>query len=66
MLFREVITVYSENHMKSINALCRQNSELIIIKSGGTYSYYWLKGLNVYRYIQGCSQEILSSGVMWT
>jgi hypothetical protein len=33
MLFREIITVYSENHMKLINALCKQNAELLIFKA---------------------------------
>jgi hypothetical protein len=30
MLFREIITVYSENHMKSTNKLHRQNAGLLI------------------------------------
>jgi hypothetical protein len=39
-LFKEIIAVYSENHMKHI-----QNEELLIVKAGGTYSYHWaLKG----------------------
>jgi hypothetical protein len=46
MLFREIIAVYSENHMKPINTLCGQNAEILIIKAGGTYSYHWgFKGL---------------------
>jgi hypothetical protein len=45
MMFKEIITVYSENHMKPINILCGQNEELMIVKSGSKYSYYWpLKG----------------------
>jgi hypothetical protein len=40
MLFREVIAVYSENRMKSMN-LCGQNAELSILKSDGTYAYHW-------------------------
>jgi hypothetical protein len=31
MLFTEIITVYSENHMKPINMLCGQNAELLNI-----------------------------------
>jgi hypothetical protein len=45
MLFKEIIAVYSENHMKPINALCVQNAELFIVEVDGTYSYHWaLKG----------------------
>jgi hypothetical protein len=35
MLFREIITVYSENNMKCINTLCGQKAELLIVKAGG-------------------------------
>jgi hypothetical protein len=46
MLCKELIAVYSENHKKLINAVCRQNTELFISKSCDTYSYQWtLKGL---------------------
>jgi hypothetical protein len=45
MLFTETIAVYSENHMRPINILRGQNSDLLIIKAGGTHSYNWaLKG----------------------
>jgi hypothetical protein len=44
VLFREIIVVYSENHTKSVNTLCEQNAESLIIKVGGTYSYHSLKG----------------------
>jgi hypothetical protein len=46
MLFREIIAVYSENHMKSINRLCGQHTELlIVVKASGIYSLQWaLKG----------------------
>jgi hypothetical protein len=40
ILFREIIPVYSENHMKPINTLCGQNAELLNVKVGGTYSYH--------------------------
>jgi hypothetical protein len=44
-LFKVIIVVYSENHMKSLNTLCGQNAKLLIIKAGGRYSYHWaLKG----------------------
>jgi hypothetical protein len=45
MLFKEIIVVYSENHMKAINILCGKMEELLIVKEGGTYSYHLaLKG----------------------
>jgi hypothetical protein len=37
MLFREINTVYSENHRKNINTFCGQNAD---VKADGTYSYY--------------------------
>jgi hypothetical protein len=39
VLFKEIITVCSENHTKAVSAICGQNSELLIVKAGGTYSY---------------------------
>jgi hypothetical protein len=45
MLFKEIITVYSENHTKPINKHFGQNAELLILKAGGAHSYHWiLKG----------------------
>jgi hypothetical protein len=45
MLFKEIITAYSENNMKPINKLYGQNAEFLIVKPGGIYSYHWaLKG----------------------
>jgi hypothetical protein len=38
MLYREIITVYSQTHIKHINTLCGQNVELLSVKPGGTYS----------------------------
>jgi hypothetical protein len=33
------------NHTKHVNTLCGENSELLIVKAGGIYSYSWtLKG----------------------
>jgi hypothetical protein len=34
MLFEEIITVYTEDHMKHINTK-------MIVEAGGTYSYHW-------------------------
>jgi hypothetical protein len=41
MLFREIIAVYFEKHTKPINTFCWKSAELLIIKTGGTYSYQW-------------------------
>jgi hypothetical protein len=41
MLFKEINTVYSENHTKPINTLCGENAELLNVKAGGTQSYHW-------------------------
>jgi hypothetical protein len=40
-LFKEIIAVYSENHMKPIHIFCMQNAELLIIKAGSTYISHW-------------------------
>jgi hypothetical protein len=40
MQFREIITVYSENHVKPIHTLCGQNAQLLNDEAGGAYSYY--------------------------
>jgi hypothetical protein len=32
MLFREIIAVYSENHMKPISTLCGQSAEVLNVK----------------------------------
>jgi hypothetical protein len=37
MLYKEIIAVCSEIHMKHINTLCGQNVEFVNVKSGGTY-----------------------------
>jgi uracil DNA glycosylase len=45
MLFKEIITVFSENPMKPINTLCGQNAELLIVEAHDTHHYHWaLKG----------------------
>jgi hypothetical protein len=36
MMFRKIVTIYSESHRKLINTLHGQSSELLIVKSGGT------------------------------
>jgi hypothetical protein len=40
MLQSEIITVYSENHTKLINELCKENAELLDVKAAGVCSYY--------------------------
>ena len=46
MLYREIIAVCSQIHTKHINKLCEQKVELLIVKLGGTYSYYWAVRVN--------------------
>jgi hypothetical protein len=41
MLYRGIIAVCSEIHIKHINTLCRQNVELLNVKPGGTYNNDW-------------------------
>jgi hypothetical protein len=41
MLYREIIAVCSDIHIKHINTLCEQNAEFVSIKPGGTYSDHW-------------------------
>jgi len=41
MLYREIIAVCSQIHIKHINALCGQNVEFLGVKPGGTYSDRW-------------------------
>jgi hypothetical protein len=35
-LFKEIIAIYSKNQTKSINTVCGQNAESLIVKAGGT------------------------------
>jgi hypothetical protein len=39
MLFREIIAVYCENHMKHTNTLRGQNAEFYYVKAGGIHVY---------------------------
>jgi len=41
ILYREIIAVCSEIHAKHINTLCGQNTQLLNVKVGGTYSDHW-------------------------
>jgi hypothetical protein len=38
MLFREIIAVYFENHMKHVNTLRGENSTIFIVVASGTYT----------------------------
>jgi hypothetical protein len=40
MLFKEIIAVYSESHVKSINTFRGRNAELLIVKADSKYSYH--------------------------
>ena len=44
MLYREIITVFSQIHTKHINTLCGLNVEYFSLKPGGAYSNYWALG----------------------
>jgi hypothetical protein len=41
MLYRKIIAVCSEIHIKHINTLCGQNVEVLNVKPGGTYSDHY-------------------------
>jgi len=41
MLYREIIAVCSEIHIKHINTVCGQNVELLNVKPGGVCSDHW-------------------------
>jgi hypothetical protein len=41
ILFKKIIAVFCENHMKHINTLCDQNAEFMNIKASVTYSNHW-------------------------
>jgi hypothetical protein len=40
MLFKKIISDYSNNHTKLIRTMRGQTAELLIIKACGTYSYH--------------------------
>ena len=40
MLYREIIAVCSQMHIKHKNTLCGQKAELLNVKLCGTYSYH--------------------------
>ena len=41
MMYREIISVYSQIHTKHINTLCGQNTEFVNVAAGGTHSDHW-------------------------
>jgi hypothetical protein len=40
MQFKEIFAVYSENHVKYINALCWKIAELLDVQEGGVKRYH--------------------------
>jgi hypothetical protein len=40
MQFKEIISVYTDNHMKPVNAFAWQKSEFVIVKECDTHSYH--------------------------
>jgi len=41
MMYREIITVYSDIHTQPVNAVCLQNVLGLNVKRGGTHSNHW-------------------------
>jgi hypothetical protein len=41
MVYREIITVWSEMHKKHINTLCGAERRICEFKTSGTYSEHW-------------------------
>jgi hypothetical protein len=41
MLYREIIALCSEIHIKHVNTLGGLNVELLNVRHGGTYSDHW-------------------------
>jgi hypothetical protein len=37
MMFTEIIAVYSDDHMKPINALCEQNAKVLNVRADKAY-----------------------------
>jgi hypothetical protein len=42
MLLKEIIAVYSQDHMKPIHLLRGRNAELLTVKTYSTYNYDWV------------------------
>jgi hypothetical protein len=40
MLFRKIISAFSDNHVNPINTLFGEGIELLNVNAGGTYSYH--------------------------
>jgi hypothetical protein len=41
ILYKEIITVYSKNHVKHMKVLCGKNTEFLFnVKAGDMYSYH--------------------------
>jgi len=41
MLYREIIAISSEIHLKHINTMCGENVEFLELKPGDTHSDHW-------------------------
>jgi hypothetical protein len=39
-MFKEIFTVYCENHMKPTNIFCGQNSEFLNVTASGAHNKY--------------------------
>jgi hypothetical protein len=45
--FKEIISVYSDNHTNPINTFCGHNAEFVNAKHGGAYNYHWALKVNM-------------------
>jgi hypothetical protein len=58
MLFKEVITIYTEDHMKHVTIICVQNEELLNVKARNTLVgivTIWFKGLIIFTFSETVS-----------
>jgi hypothetical protein len=62
MLIKEIIALYSENYTKPINLLRGKDAELLIVKAGSTYAYYYFSKC----YISVQNTEIFLYELLWT
>jgi len=51
MLYRKIITVFSQIQTKHISTVCEQNVELLKVKPGGTYSNHNLLKFSFRSYV---------------
>jgi hypothetical protein len=58
MMFKEVINIYTEDHMKYVTIICVQNEELLNVKARNTLVgivTIWFKGLIIFTFSETMS-----------